>query len=199
MSTEKSIESSTSLFSFIIAPLFPLLYHKFICLSNDASPAAIWCFSLRSKWCCSTSFREWCDVCPQCAVRHTSLGVAVIIGGANIICRRQTSFKKPNLSGRQIRLFCWLGHRDSEPFHKSASGFGVGVQINQYSSQKERATLSCCSFFLAGAQGFEPRKWRSQSPLPYRLAMPQNIPLILTTYVLYQKEIGLSIAFSKIF
>jgi len=31
------------------------------------------------------------------------------------------------------------------------------------------------------------------------LAMPQNIPLILTTYVLYQKEIGLSIAFSKIF
>ena len=31
---------------------------------------------------------------PQCAVRHTSLGVAVIIGTANIICRRQTSFKK---------------------------------------------------------------------------------------------------------
>ena len=30
----------------------------------------------------------------QCAVRHTSLGEAVIIGGANIICRRQTSFKK---------------------------------------------------------------------------------------------------------
>ena len=30
----------------------------------------------------------------QCAVRHTSLGVAVIIGVANIICRRQTSFKK---------------------------------------------------------------------------------------------------------
>ena len=31
---------------------------------------------------------------PSCAVRHTSLGVAVIIGVANIICRRQTSFKK---------------------------------------------------------------------------------------------------------
>ena len=31
---------------------------------------------------------------PQCAVRHTSLGVAVIIDEVNIICRRQTSFKK---------------------------------------------------------------------------------------------------------
>ena len=31
---------------------------------------------------------------PLCARRHTSLGVAVIIGEANIICRRQTSFKK---------------------------------------------------------------------------------------------------------
>ena len=30
---------------------------------------------------------------PQCAVRHTSLGEAVIIGGANIICQRQTSLK----------------------------------------------------------------------------------------------------------
>ena len=30
----------------------------------------------------------------QCAVRHASLGKAVIIGVANIICRRQTSFKK---------------------------------------------------------------------------------------------------------
>ena len=33
----------------------------------------------------------------QCAVRYTSLGVAVIIGEANIICRRQTSFKKVQL------------------------------------------------------------------------------------------------------
>ena len=30
----------------------------------------------------------------QCAVRHASSGKAVIIGVANIICRRQTSFKK---------------------------------------------------------------------------------------------------------
>ena len=44
---------------------------------------------------------------PQCAVRHTSLGVAVIIGVANIICRRQTSFKKRTFVGRQKRVFCW--------------------------------------------------------------------------------------------
>ena len=41
----------------------------------------------------------------QCAVRHTSLGKAVIIGEANIICRRQTSLKK----AKAIDLaFFWL-------------------------------------------------------------------------------------------
>ena len=49
--------------------------------------------------------------------------------------------------------------------------------------------------FLAGAQGFEPRKCQSQSLMPYRLAMPQYLVFVLTTYVLYQKEVGLSIAF----
>ena len=34
----------------------------------------------------------------QCAVRHTSLGEAVIIGEANIVCRRQTSLKKASLA-----------------------------------------------------------------------------------------------------
>ena len=33
--------------------------------------AAIWCFSLRSKWCCSTPFRNDA-MFAQCAVRHTS-------------------------------------------------------------------------------------------------------------------------------
>ena len=50
---------------------------------------------------------------PQCAVRHTSLGVAVIIGVANIICRRQTSFKKRTFVGRQKCFFCWRRRRDS--------------------------------------------------------------------------------------
>ena len=30
----------------------------------------------------------------QCAVRHTSFAKRASLGGANIICRRQTSFKK---------------------------------------------------------------------------------------------------------
>ena len=37
---------------------FGYLNHKVVGLSNDVSPVAIWCFSLRSKWCCSTSFRN---------------------------------------------------------------------------------------------------------------------------------------------
>ena len=31
---------------------------------------------------------------PQCAVRHTSFAKRTSLGEANIICRRQTSFKK---------------------------------------------------------------------------------------------------------
>ena len=69
-----------------------LLYHKFVCLSNDASPAATWWFSLSSKWCCSR-WSQWCDVC-QCAVRHTSFAKRTSLASANIICQRQTSFKK---------------------------------------------------------------------------------------------------------
>ena len=45
---------------------------------------------------------------------HTSLGEAVIIGEANIICRRQTSFKKRTFVGRQKCVFCWWGKLDSD-------------------------------------------------------------------------------------
>ena len=54
---------------------------------------------------------------PQCAVRHTSLGEAVIIGEANIICRRQTSFKKRTFVGKQKCVFCWWERVDSD--HRS--------------------------------------------------------------------------------
>ena len=37
---------------------------------------------------------QWSDVCHKMWRSHTSLGVADIIGNANIICRRQTSLKK---------------------------------------------------------------------------------------------------------
>ena len=49
---------------------------------------------------------------PRCARRHTSLGEAVIIGTANIICRGQTSFKKRTLVTRQKCVFCWRRRRD---------------------------------------------------------------------------------------
>ena len=49
---------------------------------------------------------------PLCARRHTSLGEAVIIGEANIICRRQTSFKKRTFVGRQKCVLCWCERRD---------------------------------------------------------------------------------------
>ena len=68
-------------------------------------------------WCCSTAFRNEAMFAPKCAVRHTSLGVAVIIGEANIICRRQTSFKKRTFVGRQKCVFCWWGMVDSD--HRS--------------------------------------------------------------------------------
>ena len=63
-------------------------------------------------WCCFTSFREWCDVCPKMWRSHASLGEAVIIGEPNIICRRQTSFKKRTFVGRQKCVFCWRRRRD---------------------------------------------------------------------------------------
>ena len=52
---------------------------------------------------------------PLCARRHTSLGVAVIIGIANIICRRQISLKKA------IRFREWL-----------FSGWGIGIRTPTY-------------------------------------------------------------------
>ena len=50
----------------------------------------------------------------QCAVRHTSLGVAVIICEANIICRRQTSLKK---ALAYASAFFWWERVDSD--HRS--------------------------------------------------------------------------------
>ena len=43
---------------------------------------------------------------PQCAVRHTSFAKRASLGEAVIICRRQTSFKKRTLVGRQRCVFC---------------------------------------------------------------------------------------------
>ena len=65
----------------------------------------------------------------QCAVRHTSLGVAVIIGEANIICRRQTSFKKRTFVGRQKYVFC-CHKRDKRCLNKGKNEQKVSKYFN---------------------------------------------------------------------
>ena len=49
----------------------------------------------------------------QCADRHTSFAQRTSLGVANIICRRQTSFKKRTFVGRQKCVFCWRRVWDS--------------------------------------------------------------------------------------
>jgi len=69
---------------------------------------------------------------PQCAVRHTSLGEAVIIGGANIICRRQTSFKKRTFVGRQKCVFCWWRRNVAYQVHNPPSRSSP-IRIREFS------------------------------------------------------------------
>ena len=72
---------------------------------------AIWCICFANMMLLHF-VPQWCDVCPKMWRSHASLGEAVIIGGANIICRRQTSFKKRTFVGRQKCVFCWLRRWD---------------------------------------------------------------------------------------
>ena len=44
--------------------------------------------------------------------------------------------------------------------------------------------------YMVGAEGFEPSEWWSQSPLPYHLATPQNL-IILLYHKFKQMSIGL--------
>ena len=55
--------------------------------------------------------------------------------------------------------------------------------------------------FLAAAQGFEPRKWRSQSPLPYRLATPLRCIFSCTLWcgIYYSRKWGKCQAFFESF
>ena len=70
---------------------------------------------------------------PQCAVRHTSLGEAVIIGGANIICRRQTSLKKDQVF--RLGLF---------------SGSGIGIRTPTYRVRVCCATVTQFRYVFNG-------------------------------------------------
>ena len=104
----------------------------------------------------------------QCAVRHTSLGEAVIIGVAVIICRRQTSFKKRTFVGRQKFLFCWQGQKDSILARTARSVFrgsdsppdchSLPLPFESFLIKTKRNNTLRASFLfvLAGAEGLEP-------------------------------------------
>ena len=112
--TENSIDSSASLFSFTKSPPVKSNYIKNSGHFHDASPMATWCICYANMMLLHL-VSQWCDVCHKMWQSHTSLGVAVIIGEANIICRRQTSFKKRTFVGRQKCVFCWRARGDSNP------------------------------------------------------------------------------------
>ncbi len=94
---------------------------------------------------------------------HASLGEAVIIGTANIICRRQTSFKKRTFVGRQKCVFCWRRERDSNPRgiapklissqprydHFDISAYLI-VACLQFNMQPQRnGSQQCCEYHCA--------------------------------------------------
>ena len=114
ISTENSIDSSAGLFSFTKSPPLKVLYHKIQDISmmhrqwrHDAFATQIWCCSLGS---------QWCDICPKMWRSHTSLGVAVIIGCCpTSFAEGKHHSKRPLLSSRQKRSFCWPARRDSNP------------------------------------------------------------------------------------
>ena len=130
---------------------------------------------------------------PLCARRHTSLGVAVIIGTANIICRRQTSFKKRTFvlvdksaffvgRGRRIpysaslrskfvlrstTAFCRAKTPNIAPVHR----FAVSGSLDQSLCQTEKPTAYGDGLLLFGRgrriRTRDPRFWR---PVLYQLS-----------------------------
>ena len=81
-------------------------------------------FRLTPKWCPALrSVMMWC--LPMCRKAHI-ISDSVIIGEANIICRRQTSFKKRQNSVEFCR-FLLAGAEGLEP---SARGFGDRCSTN---------------------------------------------------------------------
>ena len=72
---------------------------------NDAAALRLMMFRLTPKWCCFISFCN--DAMFATHVRRHIMCEAHIITVGNIICRRQTSFKKVPFVGRQKRLF-WM-------------------------------------------------------------------------------------------
>ena len=125
MSTEKSVESSTSLFSFIIERSFPLLYHTFAnksrrkpCISSETccgmelARSAVWnhgnavygikpqeLYSIRTS---RNAMRDFV------AIPYNARGALIPYQACGLDNKKGTF-------GRQKFLFCWRRERDSNP------------------------------------------------------------------------------------
>ena len=55
-------------------------------------------------------------------------------------------------------------------------------------NEKEKVAHMCYLLFLAGVQGFEPRKCQSQSLMPYRLAMPHHNTIYYNHFITFCQE-----------
>ena len=97
--------------------------------------AAIWCFLLRSKWCCSTAFRNDAMFSIMCRQAH-------IIREANIIRRSRHHLPKANIIqkthlclGRQKCVFCWRRVWDSNSRAREGKRFSRSLPKNTVSAQ----------------------------------------------------------------
>ena len=48
----------------------------------------------------------------------------------------------------------------------------IRIHLLLYDIKQKQTLLGLLLYYVAGVDGYEPTKWRSQSPLPYRLAIP---------------------------
>ena len=120
---------------------------------------AIWCFSLRSKWCCSTSLRNDAMFAPMCPQAH-------IIRIANIIRRSRHHLPKANIIqkthlclGRQKCVFYWWIRRESNSRPKITwYKFLRGQLIFWNSSHKRRLT----GYYLSITLMLDWYEWNSQ-------------------------------------
>ena len=91
---------------------------------------------------------QWCDVCSMCRQAHI-ISISVIIGEANIICRRQTSFKNAPLSVDKSAFF--VGGADGNWTRVQRSihtTFSVDSQSFRFPTSGRRVTGSHQGSFL---------------------------------------------------
>ena len=107
-------------FLIISPPFFTPLYHTFANKSRQSLAYHQMMHRLRRYdafasqiWCCFTSFRNDAMFAPKCGeATHHSAKPSSLAEPTSFAAGKHHS-KKPNLSGRQIRLFCWWRQLES--------------------------------------------------------------------------------------